>query len=109
MVLQVVHDWNELPSPTGKLAVISGTPMYAAVSVLEGGAHTVSSMCKGLFYSLLSICRGGRMPDAWAFNTRGLEDAALVRRGFMMREPPIDMWGVPENVAAFMRMLHALF
>lgn len=49
------------------------------------------------------------MPDAWAFNTRGLEDVALVRHGDMMREPPIDMWGVPENVAAFMRMLHALF
>lgn len=106
---KIVHNWSELPSTTGKPAAISGTPMYAAVSVLEGGAHTESSMYEGLFYSLLSICRGGLMPDAWASKAKGPEDAANARRGYMMKVPPTDMWDVPEDVAAFMRTLHALF
>lgn len=103
--LQDVHYWLQLPQATN---AIVGTPMFAAVSVLEGGPHTESSMYESLFYSILSICRGGRMPDAWAFKFNGPTDAAKARRGVMMNQPPINMWGVPENIAALLRALHAL-
>ncbi len=109
VVLQVIEDWSELPSPTGNPAAITGTPLFAAVSVLEGGPHTQSSMYEGLFYSLLYICRGGRLPDSWAFKFTGLAEAAKLRRGCMMCEPPINTWDVPEEVAPFIRALHALF
>ena len=67
MLMQVADAWPHLPSPTGTPTAITGTPMFAAVSVLEGGAHSESSMFEGLFYSLLDICRRGQLPDAWVF------------------------------------------
>lgn len=104
--MQFVEDWSQLPSPTSFV----GTPIFAACSVLEGGPHTESSMYEGLFYSLLYICRGGHLPDAWAFKITGsAKKWAMVRRGCMMREPPIATWDVPEGVAPFIRALHALF
>ena len=110
VVLQIVHDWSQLPSATDGPGAISGSPMFAAVSVLEGGSHTESSMYEGLFYSLLSICRGGLTPDAWAFEAfTNLTHVAVTRRGVFKEEPPMDMWGVPEDMAPFMRALHALF
>lgn len=53
--MQELTAWDEAVSPTSKVTAITGTPMYAAVSVLSGGPHTVNSMLKGLFYSVLSM------------------------------------------------------
>lgn len=105
LFIQVVKDCLQLPSPTG----FTGTPVFAAVSVLEGGPHTCSSMYEGLFYSLLYICRGGRLPDEWACKFGGHKKMAKVRRGYMMCEPPIATWDVPEGVAPLICGLSALF
>ena len=106
VAMQCRENWPALRI-NGRL-FIEGTPLFAAVSVLEGGGHTRSSMYEGLFYSLLYICRRGQLPDEWAFRF-SQEAWAKVRRGYMMCEPPVDTWGVPVGVAPLIRGLHALF
>ena len=44
-------------SPTG----ITGTVLWAALSVLEGGQHSLSSMLEGLFISAFSISCNGKL------------------------------------------------
>ena len=108
--MQVVTDFNDLPSPTGMVDTITGTPIFAAASTLSGGAHTLSSMCEGLLYSIIYSSSGGKLPDAPALSVGvKLKRFAVSRRGTFMCKPPMGLWDVSDGVAPLVRRLHALF
>lgn len=84
--------------------------MLAAASTLAGGAHTISSMCEGLFLSILFSSIGGNLPDAEGLNKGlSLQLLANLRRGTFSHSVPKDVWGVAEHVAPLILKLHSLF
>ena len=84
--------------------------MFAAASTLAGGAHTISSMCEGLFLSILFSSSGGNLPDAEGFNKGlSLQLLANLRRGTFSSSTPKDVWGIAKHVAPLMLKLHLLF
>ena len=107
--MQMVASFDDMPTPTG----FTGTPMFAAASTLAGGAHTISSMCEGLFLSILFSSSGGNLPDAEGFNKGlSLQLLANLRRGTFSHSIPKDVWevwGVAEHVAPLILKLHSLF
>lgn len=108
--MQMVASFDDMPSPTGRVDAITGTPMFAAASTLAGGAHTISSMCEGLFLSILFSSSAGNLPDAEGFNKGlSLQLLANLRRGTFSHSIPKDVWGVAEHVAPLILKLHSLF
>jgi len=108
--MQMVASFDDMPSPTGRVDTITGTPMFAATSTLAGEAHTISSMCEGLFLSILFSSSGGNLPDAEGFcKGLSLQLSANLRRGTFSPSPPKDVWGVAEDVAPLILKLHSLF
>ena len=108
--MQMVESFDDMPSPTGRVDAITGTPMFAAASTLTGGAHTISSMCEGLFLSILFSSSGGNLPDAEGLNKGlSLQLLANLRRGTFSRSTPKDVWGVAKQVAPLILKLHSLF
>ena len=111
----MVASFDDMPSPTGRVDAIRGTPMFAAASTLAGGAHTISSMCEGLFLSILFSSSGGNLPDAEGFNNElFLQLLARLCRGTFSRSTPKVVWGVAEYVAPLILQysqltLHLLF
>lgn len=53
-------DWDR-PRSAGTLSGITGIVLWAPLSVLAGGQHSVSSMLEGLFISALSISCNGKL------------------------------------------------
>lgn len=68
---------------------MTGTPVFAAVFVLEGGPHTVGSMMKGLSNSMLVISHNGSMPDARLYIGRN------VSLGPRQARAPVEHLGLP--------------
>jgi hypothetical protein len=60
-----VDDWDASYVLEGYMTAVMGTARFAAISVLQGGPHSLSSMLEGLFYSILYICSAGRLPEQW--------------------------------------------
>lgn len=56
-------------SPVEGLGKITMTPLFGAISVLEGFQHSISSYLESLFYSLYHLALGSDLPDANVFNT----------------------------------------
>ena len=108
--MQMVESFDDMPSHTRRVDAITGTPMFAAASTLAGGAHTISSMCEGLFLSILFSSSGGNLPDAEGFNKGlSLQLLANLRRGSFSCSTPKDVWGVAKDVAPLILKLHSLF
>lgn len=108
--MQEVASFDDMTNPTGKVDTFTGTPLFAAATTLAGEGHTISSMCEGLFLSILFSSTGGKMPDAEGFNVGlSLQDSAMLRRGLFMSSIPKDVWGVAEHVAPLILQLHSLF
>jgi len=84
------YDWTQEVdqdgnSPAAVLANITGTPLWAPLSVLEGSAHTVSSMLEGLFISILSISCEEKIDGYKLARSMTPSDWATFRRGAMTR------------------------
>ncbi|KAL0033196.1 hypothetical protein WJX79_009029 [Trebouxia sp. C0005] len=60
-------NWDR-PRCAGTLSGITGTVLWAPLSVLEGGQHSVSSMLEGLFISALSISCNGKLDSRHDMN-----------------------------------------
>ena len=77
---QVDQDGN---SPAAVLANITGTPLWAPLSVLEGNAHSVSSVLEGLFISILSISCEEKINGYKLAGSMTIPKWATFRRGAM--------------------------
>ena len=106
-----VDDWDAPPTPSGHVTAITGTALFAAISVMEGGPHSLSSMLEGLFYSILFICSAGRVPGERAFKiSRDPEEWAIARRSSMTRPvQAVMMHQVSAEHAGLVAALHMLF
>ncbi len=94
-LVQVLTDWTGCPSPDSKMTNITGTPLFAAVSVLQNGPHSISSMLEGLYYSMLHVCRGGSLPDEAKHGRPG--SWACYRRGMFMDNVPMSAFDVADQ------------
>ena len=106
-LVQVLTDWTGCPSPDSKMTNITGTPLFAAVSVLQNGPHSISSMLEGLYYSMLHVCRGGSLPDEAKHGRPG--SWACYRRGMFMDNVPMSAFDVADQFVPFILELHGLF
>ncbi len=108
--LQEVSDRTEPLWPDGSPTAISGTRLFAAISVMEGGPHSQSSMFEALYYSMLFICSDGQQPRRPALgSSMSLQQMCQERRAFMQQQPRPQEWGVHQQHAAFISALHLLF
>ncbi|GAQ79518.1 Putative protein kinase superfamily protein [Klebsormidium nitens] len=96
-------------SPTGKLGAITGTPLYAPLSVLQGRSHTRSSMLEGLYISLLACCCDEKVARRHDMKLSDLEKCAELRAGRMLAAEPSDLKRVPDEFRGFLLELHDLF
>ena len=58
--MQVVKDWSGLSSPVSH---ITGTPMFMAIQVLQGGSHTPNTALESVLYTILFVCTDGHLSD----------------------------------------------
>jgi hypothetical protein len=111
--LQVVNpedvDKIQPASLTGKLDAITGTPLYAPLSVLQGKSHTRSSMLEGLYISLLACCCDEKVARRRDMQLLDLEKCAEIRAGRMLAVEPSDLKRVPDEFWGFLSELHELF
>jgi hypothetical protein len=92
--------------------MISGSVQFTAISVMEGGPHSLSSMYKSLYYSLLYICSDGERPRSADLNgLHSLLEMAAQRRVSMQRHPlPVPpRWKVAQQHVPLISALHKLF
>ena len=104
--MQVVNSWDESSSPVSH---ITGTPMYMAIQVLEGGNHTPNTALESLLYTLLDVCTEGHLSDRDApFYHKPLA-AAMQRLGFMLQPTLGALQHVPDDKCSFLAALHDVF
>jgi len=82
------YDWTQevdqdSNSPAAVLTNITGTLLWAPLSVLERNAHSVSSMLEGLFISILSISCEEKIDGYKLAGSMTISNWATFRRGAM--------------------------
>ena len=82
LVQGMAGNWDR-PKSAGNVIGITGTVLWASLSVLEGGQHTVSSMLEGLFLSALSISCNGKLYGRYEMKPHQLHHCANLRRGHL--------------------------
>lgn len=97
----------EPPSPTGEPAAISGTPLFAAASVLMGDAHTLSTDLESLVYSTFHICTQGKVPSLRDMQPDPYKSGAL-RYGLMNKDSPPWLADVKKKFKGFLKALHGV-
>ena len=100
---------DDLPSPTGQPRAITGTLLYAPLSVLEGGPHTESSMLEGLFLSMLHIGCNGKLSHRNVYSSLSLSACANLRRGHLVRPALAEEPVVAPHLWPLVQRLHSLF
>jgi hypothetical protein len=98
-----------VPSPTGSVRQITGTPLYAPLSILCGEPHTESSMLEGLFISLLDRCSDGKLVDRHDMDFTDLPRAQRARRGSLTGARLGELDHIPAPLQSFIQSLHDLF
>lgn len=97
-------------SPTGNPKVITGTPLFAAIDVLKGGPHTLSSDFQSLFFSVAYICSKGKVPSLKGItNGASLKVLAEARLGSMMLRTPDWLSVIKGTYREFVAELHHVF
>lgn len=91
------------------LEAITGTSLYAALSVLEGRSHTTSSMLEGLYLSILAVCCDEKLTGRHDMKIADLQKCQIIRRGSMLAPLPPDFCKVPSTHLGFVRDMHELF
>ena len=94
-------------SPRARLMAITGTPRYAALSVLEGSEHTVSSMLEGLFISTLDTSCNFRLAGRQQMTS--VKWTAVLRRGTLLADTLLESAAIAPELKPFIEALHQLF
>ena len=107
------YRWQEpqqrADSPTaGQPLNITGTLLWAPLSVLEGEPHTVSSMLEGLFLSVLSISCRGKL-TGHGESSGNLVWWSILRRGALSRHELPEQKHVQRVLLPLVSGLHSLF
>ena len=101
--------WDR-PRSADSLTGITGTVLWAPLSVLEGGQHSVSSMLEGLFISALSISCNGKLETRHDMNPNRLQHCAYLRRGHLCKPKlPELSASVQRHLSPLIAGLHNLF
>ena len=88
----------------------TGTPLFAAISVLDGGLHTVSTELESLFNVMLYIVRGGHLP--WAHFQKEDVNHISLRMGSVLSEGHFEramLAGVGQEFWPALKALRSLF
>ena len=100
--------WNRPRSATS-LTGITGTVLWAALSVLEGEQHSLSSMLEGLFISVLSISCNGKLHLRHAMKPDQLALCANLRRGHLTSPKLAELPNVATHLQPLIIGLQNLF
>ena len=96
---------GEETSPSGKPWSLTGTPLFCAISVLDGEPHTISSALESLFYSMLHWVSNGRFPDALG-EPHSTSARAELRLGQMLLARLRWLTAIPPVAQEFVKALH---
>ncbi|DBA90198.1 TPA: hypothetical protein ACH3X1_003501 [Trebouxia sp. C0004] len=97
------------PRSASSLTGITGTVLWAALSVLEGEQHSLSSMLEGLFISVLSISCNGKLHLRHAMKPDQLALCANLRRGHLTSPKLAELPNVATHLQPLIIGLHNLF
>ena len=107
-VQDMAGHWDK-PRSAGTLNGITGTVLWAPLSVLEGGLHSVSSMLEGLFISALSISCNGKLDSRHDMNPDRLRHCACLRRGHLTTRALAELPRIESHLKPLIIGLHNLF
>ena len=97
-------------SPVEDLGHLTMTPLFAAISVLQGFQHSISSHLESLFYSLYYVALGCKLPDCKVFET--LVQCPLwwmTRVGAMLSQEPHGLDRIEDiELKEFMLRFHSV-
>ena len=88
---------------------ITGTILWAPLSVLEGEQHSESSMLEGLFISALSIACNGKLAGRHAMRPGHLRTCARLRRGQLTKPELSELPEIAAHLKPLIIPLHDLF
>ncbi|DBB07020.1 TPA: hypothetical protein ACH3X1_011611 [Trebouxia sp. C0004] len=96
--------------PVEDLGHLTMTPLFAAILVLQGSKHSISSHLESLFYSLYYLALGCKLPDCKVFEKFAQCHLRwLTRFGATMSRPPHDLDRIQESeLKEFMLRLHSV-
>ncbi len=107
-VQDMAGNWDR-PRSAGTLNGITGTVLWAPLSVLEGGQHSVSSMLEGLFISALSFSCNGQLGPRHDMNPNRLRQCAILRRGHLCTPALSELPSIETHLKPLVTGLHNLF
>lgn len=87
------------------------TPLFAAISVLQGFQHSISSHLESLFYSLYYVALNSKLPAGEVFTAFSKCDLWWqARLGAMSSSTPSELDRIQDQeLKAFMSCLHNVF
>ena len=88
---------------------ITGTVLWAPLSVLEGAQHSESSMLEGLFISVLSISCNRKLVERQLMRPSQLKTCTQLRRGQMTRPDLDELQRIVPHLKPLIMPLHDLF
>ena len=97
------------PRSADTLSGITGTVLWAPLSVIEGGQHAVSSMLEGLFISALSISCNGKLHSRHDMNPDRPQHCAQLRRGHLSTPALAEVPRIESHLKPLITGLHNLF
>lgn len=109
LVQDMAGRWDSPRSQCSNLTGITGTVLWAALSVLEGEQHSLSSMLEGLFISALSISCNGKLHFRHAMKPDQLAFCAKLRRGHLTSPKLAELPHVVTHLQPLIIGLHDLF
>ena len=104
--MQVVNSWTEPSSP---ILEITGTRMYMAIQVLQGGSHSPNTALESLLYTILSVCTDDHLCDRTANFMTDPYGAAEQRLGARIAPELKELQIVPNEMHEFLAALHSVF
>ena len=107
--MQDMADRWDRPRSASSLMSITGTVLWAALSVLEGEQHSLSSMLEGLFISALSISCHGKLQMQHLMKPDQLALCACLRRGHLTAPKLAELPNVATHLQPLIIGLHNLF
>ena len=108
LMQDMAGNWNR-PRSASSLIGITGTILWAALSVLEGEQHSLSSMLEGLFISALSISCNGKLHLRHAMSCQSCLFVPNLRRGHLTSPKLAELLNVATNLQPLIIGLHNLF
>ena len=104
--MQAVNSWAEASS---RVSAITGTRMYMAIQVLQGGSHSPSTALESLLYTILSVCTDDHLCDRHANFMTDPKGAGDQRLGARVGPELEELRILPAEMHEFMAALHGVF